>query len=218
MESEKKTEFICPKCAKVNKRSEKFCFNCGYSFAEEPEKLLDIAQTLKAVQTFGICCVSCVSIFFMIFTIFSFIEWGVQGFLVLAIMVGGIFFMILMIRRLTPNASKIRRFVITDETIEIFVPSKPQFQVNWSDFNTIEINRKIVGDEHFSETFYTFIFIGDSSKSIILESGRDFKKIYKKIIPPLKEIALSKGKTFIGYTKKDKETKEDSWKDTINRE
>lgn len=214
MENDKSLQLVCPKCAKVNEQGSKYCFNCGYNFSQ---RLLDIADTLESIQTFGIYCVSCVSIFLIIMTFFGFVEWGAQGFIMLIIVVVAIIFMFLFIKSLTPSASKVRRFIITDEKIEIDVPNKPPFQTSWSEFDTIEINRIIRGYAETQRTFYTFNFIGKHTKSILLEGNKDFKKIYKRIIPPLEEIALSKGKKFIGYSKKDKKAKADSWKDEINR-
>lgn len=199
MESEKNKELVCPKCANINKQGDKVCFNCGYSFTEGPQKLLDISQTLKSTQIFGICCVSWLAMLLIIFTIFSFIEWGAGGVLVLLIGALAIFFMAVFVKSLAPSAGKIRSFIVTDEKIEICVPNKPIFQIGWSEFDSIEIERKITGYRQYKRTFYAFNFLGKGSESIVLESGADFKKIHKEIIPPLKEIVLSKGKEFSGY-------------------
>ncbi|MFW9943099.1 MAG: hypothetical protein ACFFFT_18825 [Candidatus Thorarchaeota archaeon] len=214
MENIKISQLVCPVCAKANEHGSKYCVNCGYKF---PQRLLDIADTLESVQTFGIYCVSCVSIFLIIMTFFGFIEFGAGGFIMLIIVVVVIIFMLFYVKRLTPSASKVRRFIVTDDKIEIDVPHKPYFQINWSEFESIEINRILRGYAETTRTFYTFNFIGKNGKSILLEGGKDFKNIYKRIIPPLEEIALSKGKRFIGYSKKDKKAKIDSWKAEIDR-
>ncbi len=201
MESEKNTQLVCPKCAKINKLGDKVCFNCGYSFTEESQNLLDISQTLKSTRIFGICCISWLAMLLIIFTVFSFIKWGAGGIIVLLISAFAIFFMAVFVKSLVPSAGKIRRFIVTEEKIIIDLPNKPIFQVGWFEFDNIEIKRKITGYRQYKRTFYTFYFLGEGSQSIVLESGIDFKKIHKEIIPPLKELALSKGKEFSGYGK-----------------
>ena len=216
MKSNNKSQIYCPNCGKGNIQGNQVCFNCGFGFTAEPLKLFEIKETLERVQTFGIVCVTCVSIILLMSSVGFFIEFGIIGGLIALSIIGlGILLMILFVRALTPSASKIRRFTITNENIEISIPYKPFFEVKWDEFDTIEINRKIKGYQEFQDTFYTFIFTGKYTKSFVIESGKDFSKIYKKIIPTLKEIALTKNKKFIGYEKKDKKAKTQFWKDEI---
>lgn len=201
MESEKHIQLVCPNCKQLNEQSIDFCSNCGYKFIKESQKLLDVSQTLKSAQTFGICCVLWASMLLIMFTAFSFIEWGVGGILVLLITAGAIFFLVVFLLSLTPHASKVRSFIVTQDKIEISTPNKPFFQINWAEFDTIDIKRRTTGYRQYKRVFYTFNFLGKETQSIVLESNTDFKKIHKEIIPTLKELALSKGKEFSGYGK-----------------
>jgi len=196
MESEKNSQIICPKCNQINTQSADFCFNCGYEFIKESQKLLDVSQTLKSAQIFGICCVLWASMLLIMFTVFSFIEWGIGGILVLLITAGAIFFLVVFLLSLTPHATKVRSFIVTQDKIEINTPNKPFFQISWAEFDTINIKRRTTGYRQYKRVFYTFNFLGKERQSIVLESNTDFKKIHREIIPPLKDIALSKGKEF----------------------
>lgn len=84
---------------------------------------------------------------------------------------------------------KIKRFTIKNDLIRIRIPYRTHFQVNWSDFNTIEVikskDRDPISD---SDTFYfDFIFKGeDFIRSFEIEcenefSSKSLKEIRKKL-------------------------------------
>jgi len=111
--------------------------------------------------------------------------------------------------------SKIRSFIITDQYIEINVPHKPYFRVNWSEFDSIEITKRetstavpstegvILGPKFL---YFNLIFSGEGFKqSYEFESGKDFKvSSRKKILIALEQHAKEKNKNFIGYRWKEK--------------
>jgi len=120
--------------------------------------------------------------------------------------------------------SKIRRFAITNQYIEIDVPHKPYFRVNWSDFDSIEITRRediaaaptteglIFGPKF---VYFNLIFSGaDFKQSYEFESGKDFKvSSRKKILIALEQYAKEKNKNYIGYKWKEKRKAKKALKD-----
>jgi len=111
--------------------------------------------------------------------------------------------------------TKNRRFTITKDHIEIVVPHKPTFRIEWSDFEAIEITKResmtavptgdgvILGPKF---VYFSLIFKGkNADRSYEFESGKDFKvRSRKKLVIALEQHAKERGKEFIGYKWKDK--------------
>lgn len=96
---------------------------------------------------------------------------------------------------------KIKRFTITNDLIRIRIPYRIHFQVNWSDFNTIEIIKsKDMDPISDSDTFYfDFIFKGeDFIRSFEIECENEFSsKSLNEIRKKLQEFCTSKNIPFI---------------------
>jgi len=111
--------------------------------------------------------------------------------------------------------SKFRRFTITNDFIEIIVPHKPNFQINWSEFDSIEITKQdsttaiptgdgIILGPRF--VYFKLIFKGRNvERSYEFESGKDFKvSSRKKILIALEQYSKERGKDFTGWRWKEK--------------
>ena len=103
---------------------------------------------------------------------------------------------------------ELRTFEITANKIEIKIPSKDRFKIEWSEFDKIQVEkRERVGGPILPPTytgiryvFYNLIFKKDDQvvRNFEFESGRDFKvRSRKKIIFNLQEFAQKKDKIFI---------------------
>lgn len=100
----------------------------------------------------------------------------------------------------TPKTS---RFYISLEAIEVSIPQKGNFKINWSDLNHIYIKKRKV-DIAYSETaqrvFYDLLFTGGAlSNTISIESRVDFhRKTIRKIFDLLERFAIKKNKAYHG--------------------
>ena len=206
---------ICPQCGASNKYSNKFCKECGIEFAKvEPHKF-EIVEHFKGSLYGSIVCIVFFVAFMILITIAVPLKYGLYGLIAIPIIwpltIGFLFWA----RHYLKGLSKIRRFTMTDDFIEIVVPHKPYFRINWSEFDSIEITKResmmvvptsqvIILGPRF--VYFTLIFRGPSSeRSYEFESGKDFKgKSRKKILFNLEEYAKEKGKPFTGYRWKDK--------------
>jgi len=210
--SEKKK---CPQCGKINLPDDNFCKKCGIELKEYSPEDFVIIEHLKGSLYGSIICIA-VFIGFMILVSVAIVSQyqgqAILPFLIIwPIVIGFLFWTSRYLRGL----SKIRMFIITDEYIEIVVPHKPDFKVNWSEFDSIEITKResmatvptgkgIIFGPRF--VYFTLIFKGMSyEQNYEFESGKDFKsKTRKKILIALEEFTKRKGKDFTGWKWKDK--------------
>jgi len=94
---------------------------------------------------------------------------------------------------LLKGTSKIRKFIINEEFIQISVPPKPIFQVNWIEIDRIEVSKQ-------PNTKFFIIelkFIGKNyNKSFHILGGRDFNIKLKEILGLLEKYAIKLNKKF----------------------
>jgi hypothetical protein len=95
----------------------------------------------------------------------------------------------------TKHPGKLRRFSISDEGIEIIFPDKPQFNIEWAEFDSIEVEQKKIDLKPY--LFYQFCFRNSESEKKVALSLSDFHndKIFE-ILRILKEHAIVKNKNF----------------------
>ncbi len=214
----------CPQCGKINLPDDNFCKDCGFELKEYGPEDFVIIEHLKASLYSSILCIA-IFIGFMILIsaalISQYLVQAIIPFLIIWPIVIG--FMVWATRYLR-GLSKIRKFIITDDYIEIVVPHKTNFKVNWSDFDSIEITKResittvpttdavILGPRF---VYFTLIFKGMSyEQNYEFESGKDFKvRTKKKIIAALEKYAKEKGKNFTGWKWKDKRRVKKALKD-----
>jgi hypothetical protein len=216
----------CPQCEKINKPDDKFCTNCGAELKQEEYSPNDfvVIEHLKGSLYGSLICISIFVGFMILVSIAVISEVGAPGIIALLIIwplvLGFMWWASVYLRGL----SKIRKFVITDQYIEIIIPLKPYFKKNWSDFDSIEITKResmttiptgdtIILGPRF--VYFTLIFKGVNQEvSFEFESGKDFKvRTKKKILTALQHFAEKKGKAFIGWKWKDKKRAKKSLKD-----
>ncbi len=209
------TQKKCPQCGKINLPDDKFCKECGTELPEYSAEDFVIIEHLKGSLYGSIVCLS-IFIGFMILVTYAVIsELGVQAIIALLIIWPIVLLFMAWAVIYLRGLSKIRKFIITDEYIEINVPHKPYFRVNWSDFDSIEITKResmatipttdrIILGPRF--VYFTLIFKGMSyEQNYEFESGKDFKvRTKKKILTALEQYAKKKGKNFTGWKWKDK--------------
>ncbi|MFX1593232.1 MAG: hypothetical protein ACFFCL_11110 [Promethearchaeota archaeon] len=95
------------------------------------------------------------------------------------------------------GTSKLRKFIISDNFIQILVPPNPLFQVNWSDFDIIELKIPSKYDKK-TVKIHELNFIGENfQQSFKIFYGRDFYRKFSEIIEILKEYTIKKKKKFI---------------------
>ena len=91
------------------------------------------------------------------------------------------------------GASKLRKFIINEEFIQILVPPKPIFQVNWIEIDRIEVSKQpntkffIIELKFFGKNY---------NKSFHILGGRDFNIKLKEILGLLEKYAIKLNKKF----------------------
>ncbi len=206
------TQKKCHQCGKINLPDDKFCKECGIELPEYSSEDFVIIEHLKGSLYGSIVCLAIFIAFMILVTVAVSSQYGVQAiipFLIIWPIV--ILFMVWAVKYLR-GLSKIRKFIITDEYIEIVVPHKPYFRVNWSEFDKIEITKrtrqtwaalpgKVIIGPRF--VYFNLIFTGkDFKQAYEFESGKDFKRSSRKrLVFALEEYAEKKNKEYHGPKK-----------------
>ncbi|UCC18516.1 MAG: zinc ribbon domain-containing protein [Promethearchaeota archaeon] len=209
------TQKKCPQCGKINLPDDNFCKECGFEFKQYKAGDFVIIENLK-LSLYG--SLTCIFIFigFMILVSYGVItELGLLSILALLIIWPIILGFLFWASRYLRGLAIDRKFIITDEFIEIIVPHRPYFKINWSEFDSIEITKResmatiptgdaIILGPRF--VYFKLIFKGvRHEESFEFESGKDFKvRTKKKILTALQQYAEKKGKNFTGWRWKDK--------------
>lgn len=205
----------CPQCGKINKHDNKFCTECGFELKKYGPEDFVIIEHLKGSLYASIACITIFIAFMILVSVIVVSELGVLSIIALLIIWLIILAFLGWASIYLRGLSKVRKFIITDECIEITVPNKPNFKVNWSDFDSIEITKREsmatvpIGDTIILGprfVYFRLIFKGvDHEDSFEFESGKDFKvRTKKKILTTLQQFAEKKGKSFTGWKWKDK--------------
>ena len=118
-------------------------------------------------------------------------------------------------RKFLKGTSELRKFLINEKFIQIIVPPKPIFHVNWMQIDRIEVNLQPYlkyPDIHtkYSTTYtrkYIFInelkFIGKNyNQTFQILGGRDFNRKLNEIFVILEKYAIKMNKEFIRFEKK----------------
>ncbi len=203
----------CPQCGKKNIAEDKICTKCGFELKEYNPGDFVIIEHLKGSLYGSIACLTIFIAFMILVTVAIGSQYGTQAIIPLIIIwpivIGFMFWASIYLRGL----SKIRKFVITAEYIEIIVPHKPYFRVNWSELDSIEVRKRshqtwaalpgriIIGPRF---VYFKLIFEGTNfTQSYEFESGKDFKRSSRKeILIALDEYAQKMNKDYNGPTKK----------------
>ncbi len=205
----------CKKCGKVNENKNAYCIECGYQLEGTTSVEFQIIENLKVDLYGSIACLAVFVAFMVLVTVAIISEYGAFGFISIPIIwpltIGGLIWASCYMKGLSIN----RRFTITKDSIEVLVPHKPEFRINWSEFDAIEVTKResmtavptpdllILGPKF---VYFTLVFRGQNAmRSYEFESGKDFKvRSRKKILFALEKSAKDRGKGFTGYRWKDK--------------
>jgi len=160
---------------------------------------IEITESVKGLR-FALIPILIIFLSFMIFAsiVMVIIIGSLNVILVLVIIwiIIGLF-IIPIFKHFLPGTSKLRKFVISDSFIQILVPPKPIFQVNWSDFDLIELKIHSIHSKKGIK-IYELIFIGeDFQQSFKILYGKDFYRKFFEIIELLQECAHKKRKKFL---------------------
>jgi len=90
------------------------------------------------------------------------------------VVLGILIVIILVISSALSTRGMLRKFSISNLTIEIFLPAMEQFTVYWNDFDKIHVALKILDVKPFN--IYNIKFIGGSQEKVINVGLQDFKK------------------------------------------
>ncbi len=203
----------CPQCGKKNIPEDKFCTNCGFELKEYSPGDFVIMEHLKGSLYGSIACLTIFIAFMILVTVAVSSQYGIQAIIPLIIIWPIVIGFMFWASRYLRGLSKIRKFIITGEYIEIIVPHKPYFRVNWSEFDAIEVQKRdhqtwavlpgkvIIGPRFI---YFKLIFKGSNfTESYEFESGKDFKRRSRKeILIALEEFAQKMNKDYNGPTKK----------------
>ena len=208
-------QISCPKCGKVNKGKHSYCVNCGFQIKGNNEVDFQIVENLKTSLIGSLICISIFVAFMMLVTVAIIFEYGLFGYISILVIWPITIGFLIWASYYLKGLSKLRRFTITKDNIEITVPHKPAFQIKWSEFDAISITKResmaavptgegvILGPRF---VYFNLIFKGkDVERSFEFESGKDFKvRTKKKIIIALEKYTKEKGKDFTGWKLKDR--------------
>ncbi|MFX0039718.1 MAG: hypothetical protein ACFFCY_12865 [Promethearchaeota archaeon] len=102
---------------------------------------------------------------------------------------------------LSKNPGKIRKFSISNKEIELIIPNKAYFKINWTEFSKLEIILKELNYKPFR--LYEIHFINQNSEKNVYLSAFDFhKEKIDQILLLLKEYSLRMKKKFNTFKEK----------------
>ena len=128
--------------------------------------------------------------------------------IILWIVIGLIIFMFY--RQFLKGTSELRKFIVNENFIEIIVPPRPLFHVDWIDIDIIELSlkpyKKLMIHNYPDKYIYIheLNFIGkDYNQTFGILGGRDFGKKLNEIFDLLEKYAIKMKKEFIDFVRTD---------------
>ena len=194
---------ICPACGKENILEVKFCQSCGVNMSTFDSKAFEISQTMRfRTYSFSICCI----IFIVLIFYFSLVVFpnsmpplmaSVAASLFIVLVGGASVIGLLYILWLYHDAGIRRTFSISHQGIKIVVPSNPTFEINWSEFDCIQLH-KYHGSHNNKEYRFYFISNDEVYKEIVIKGSLHFSGANcRAIVSKMKQYAAKMNKQFI---------------------
>ena len=193
----------CPACGKENKLDSKFCKFCGANMVTIDFQTFEISQTMRFRKNgFSICCI----IFIVLIFYFSLVvmpsvlnpfEAAIAAGLLIVLVGGASFLGLLYILWVYRGSSFRRIFSISPKGIKIVVPREPIFEVNWSEFDLIQLH-KYSGSHN--NKLYRFYFISNDEvyRDFIIEGSMHFSGLNcRAIVSQMEQYAAKMNKQFI---------------------
>jgi hypothetical protein len=209
------SQISCPNCGKVKNIKNIYCIECGFQFEGNNSVEFQIYENLKADIYGSIICIMIFIAFMYYVNVVIIAQYGLYGYISILVIWPLTIGFVVWAKHYYKGLSKFRRFTITNDFIEIIVPHKPNFQINWSEFDSIEITKQdsttaiptgdgIILGPRF--VYFKLIFKGRNvERSYEFESGKDFKvSSRKKILIALEQYSKERGKDFTGWRWKEK--------------
>ena len=145
-------------------------------------------------------------IFMAIISIFAVIKYEIIRALVVISIIWIILgpFAIWMYIKIARGTPELRKFYISDKIIKILIPPRPLFQVEWSNFDKIEVKLQPYLKVSYKNlkkyiNIHELNFVGKNyHQSFKILEGRDFNFKFLEIFNLLEKYALKMNKEFIG--------------------
>jgi len=193
----------CPACGKENKLDSKFCKFCGANMVTIDFQTIEISQTMRfRKNSFSICCIIFIVLIFYVSlvvmpSLLNPFEASIAAGLLIVLVGGGSFLGLLYILWVYRGAGIRRIFSISPNGIKIVVPREPIFEVNWSEFDLIQLHKFSGGHNNKLYRFY-FISNDEVYKDFIIEGSLHFSGVNcRAIVSQMERYAVKMNKQFI---------------------
>ncbi len=196
------TQKNCPVCGKENELESKFCEFCGSDMVASDFQPFEISQTmLFRIGCFSSCCI----IFMVLLVYFSLVVLpSIMGGLLITFMVPASVIGLIYILVVYRHAGSRRIFSISPKGIKIVVTKEPICEVDWSKFDSIEVE-KLAGRSNSTDYRFYFTNHGVVYRVIRIKGSIDFSGIScRTIVSRLQHYAEKMNKEFIGGKRRKK--------------
>ena len=167
-----------------------------------------VITDVLGTQSFQIMCILLVFMIVMVLSAAGAVMGlePIQGIIAVLIIVAGMIVGMVFILKKVEGMEEIRKFSISDKSIEISIPPRPLFHINWVDFDTIKIEYKrktfygpAPGSPPLIISYYNLNFLGKNfAQKFKIESGKDFHvEKTKEVFDLLEVFAFKMNKEFI---------------------
>ena len=198
------TQKNCPVCGKENKLESKFCKFCGSDMVASDFQPFEISQTMRfRIGCFSSCCI--IFIVLLVYTSLVVLPTfmppagaALAAGLLLPLLGGASFIGLIYMLVIYRNAGSRRLFSISPKGIKIVVPKEPICEAEWSQFDTIEVE-KLAGRSNSTNYRYYFTKHGVVYREVLIRGSMDFSGINCRTIKSrLQHYAEKMNKQFIG--------------------
>jgi len=196
------TQKDCPVCGKENELESKFCEFCGSDMVASDFQPFEISQTmLFRIGCFSSCCI----IFMVLLVYFSLVVLpSIMGGLLITFMVPASVIGLIYILVVYRHAGSRRIFSISPKGIKIVVTKEPICEVDWSKFDSIEVE-KLAGRSNSTDYRFYFTNHGVVYREIRIKGSIDFSGMNcRAIVSRLQHYAEKMNKEFIGGKRRKK--------------
>jgi hypothetical protein len=197
------TGTICPNCGKETKIGSNFCQFCGANIVSSDFQPFEISQTMRFRKNcFSFCCIIFIGFVFYFSLVVAPNVWeafeaAVASALLIVLLggasIGGLVYILWIYR-----GSGVRRiFSISPKGITIVVPRQPVFEVNWSEFDLIQIY-KHAGSHNNNEYRLYFVLNDQVYKEFNIEGSMHFSGLNcRAIVSKMEQYAAKMNKQFV---------------------
>jgi len=191
------TQKDCPVCGKENELESKFCEFCGSDMVASDFQPFEISHTML----FRSCCI----IFMVLLVYFSLVVLpSIMGGLLITFMVPASVIGLIYILVVYRHAGSRRIFSISPKGIKIVVTKEPICEADWSEFDSIEVE-KLAGRSNSTDYKFYFTNHGVVYREIRIKGSIDFSGMNcRAIVSRLQHYAEKMNKEFIGGKRRKK--------------